>query len=67
MGSAPSQGKILIVEDDRKTASLVALYLEREGFQTVIAYDGQSALKLARSHNPIFVILDLILILLRIG
>ncbi|MGD0918883.1 MAG: hypothetical protein ABSB22_20755 [Thermodesulfobacteriota bacterium] len=31
---------ILIVEDDKKTASLVALYLEREGFQTFTAYVG---------------------------
>lgn len=31
---------ILIVEDDKKTASLVALYLEREGFQTLTAYVG---------------------------
>lgn len=52
---------ILIVEDDRKTASLVALYLEREGFQTVVAYDGHQALELARRHSPIFVILDLML------
>jgi DNA-binding response OmpR family regulator len=54
-------GPILIVEDDKKTASLVALYLEREGFQTVIAYDGQQALELAKRHNPILVILDLML------
>jgi DNA-binding response OmpR family regulator len=54
-------GPILIVEDDKKTASLVALYLEREGFQTVTAYDGRQALELAQSHNPIFVILDLML------
>lgn len=52
---------ILIVEDERKTASLVALYLEREGFQTVVAYDGHQALELARRHSPIFVILDLML------
>jgi DNA-binding response OmpR family regulator len=52
---------ILVVEDDKKTASLVALYLEREGFQTVIAYDGQQALELAQRHSPIFVILDLML------
>ncbi|MGH7765860.1 MAG: response regulator [Candidatus Binatia bacterium] len=52
---------ILIVEDDRKTASLVALYLEREGFKTVSAHDGKQALSLARQHNPIFVILDLML------
>ena len=50
---------ILIVEDDKKTASLVALYLEREGFETIIAYDGQQALELARHHSPGFVILDL--------
>lgn len=55
---------ILIAEDDKKTASLVALYLEREGFRTIIAYDGQQALELARRHNPIFVILDLMLPLL---
>ncbi len=54
-------GPILIVEDDKKTASLVALYLEREGFETVIAYDGQQALELAQRHSPIFVILDLML------
>jgi DNA-binding response OmpR family regulator len=54
-------GPILIIEDDKKTASLVALYLEREGFQTIVAYDGQQALELAQRYKPIFVILDLML------
>jgi CheY-like chemotaxis protein len=54
-------GPILIVEDNKKTASLVALYLEREGFQTVIAYDGQEAIELTEQHKPLFVILDLML------
>jgi DNA-binding response OmpR family regulator len=54
-------GPILIVEDDKKTASLIALYLEREGFKTVVAYDGAQALELAQRHKPIFVILDLML------
>ena len=54
-------GPVLIVEDDKKTSQLVALYLEREGFQTVIAYDGRQALELAELHKPIFVILDLML------
>ena len=52
---------ILIAEDDKKTASLVALYLEREGFKTIIAYDGKQALELARRYSPSFVILDLML------
>ena len=55
---------ILVVEDDKKTASLIKLYLEREGFQTVIAYDGRQALELAGRYQPIFVILDLMLPLL---
>jgi DNA-binding response OmpR family regulator len=55
------EGTVLIVEDDKKTASLIALYLEREGFETIIAYDGQKALELARQYKPIFVILDLML------
>lgn len=49
------------MEDDRKTASLVALYLEREGFKTVAAHDGHQAVELARRHNPVFVVLDLML------
>ena len=61
MKSSATRGPILIVEDDKKTASLVQLYLEREGFETVLAYDGGEALELARRHRPIFIILDLML------
>ncbi len=61
MRSSAIRGPILIVEDDKKTASLVQLYLEREGFETVLAHDGHEALELARRHRPIFVVLDLML------
>ena len=61
MSSSATRGPILIVEDDKKTASLVQLYLEREGFETVLAHDGHEALRLARRHRPIFIILDLML------
>ena len=56
-----SSGPILIVEDDEKTATLVALYLQQEGFSTLRAADGRQALSLARRHAPIFIILDLML------
>jgi DNA-binding response OmpR family regulator len=52
---------ILVVEDDPKTAALVALYLEREGFRTQVARDGSEALSLADRHHPVLVILDLML------
>jgi DNA-binding response OmpR family regulator len=55
------EGTVLIVEDDKKTASLIALYLERDGFQTITAYDGHQVLELAQQYKPIFVILDLML------
>jgi DNA-binding response OmpR family regulator len=49
-----SNKTILIVEDDENTASLIALYLEREGFLPVTAGDGQEALTLAGNINPIW-------------
>ncbi len=54
-------GTILIVEDDEKTATLVAIYLERAGFKTLVAHDGAQALKMARRYEFIFAILDLML------
>ena len=58
----PTDNKtILIVEDDENTSSLIALYLEREGFSAVTAGDGETALDLAGKHNPDLVILDLMI------
>ena len=50
---------VLIVEDDKNTAELVALYLKREGFHAIIANDGRRGLSLAKQHRPELVILDL--------
>lgn len=56
-----SDPPILIVEDDSKTASLVSLYLEKEGFRTVTAHDGRMAIDIAAHQELTFVILDLML------
>ena len=61
MNARTSHETILIIEDDKKTASLVALYLQKEGFQTIIAHDGQQGLQMAQDHEPVFIILDLML------
>ncbi len=55
---------VLIVEDDNKTSSLISLYLRQEGYESAVAPDGVEALKLARTLNPVLVILDLMLPLL---
>lgn len=59
--SAESARLILIAEDDRKTASLLALYLGRAGYRTVEAFDGEGALALARELEPSLIVLDLML------
>jgi len=61
MNQLVAGGPILIVEDDKKTSDLVSLYLEREGFKTVAAYSGHEALQSASQHEPILVILDVLL------
>ena len=53
--------RILLVEDDPKTRSTVALYLQREGYDVATAEDGVTALELAREHDPHLVVLDLML------
>ncbi len=52
---------VLIVEDDRKIARVVALYLEEAGYRVVVAEDGQKALDAAAKEKPLLVILDLML------
>ena len=52
---------ILVVEDDRNTAALVCTYLEREGFATATAHDGETALTLARLRTPVLVVLDVMI------
>lgn len=56
-----SPATILVVDDERPLVELVSSYLEREGLSVVRAYDGQSALKIARAELPDLVVLDLML------
>jgi DNA-binding response OmpR family regulator len=53
--------KILVVDDDRNIVDLVRLYLERDGYQVLVAYDGLEALRLARQRRPDLIVLDLLL------
>ena len=51
--------KILIVEDDRDLAQLMAILMQRNGYQTVSAYDGVEGLNLALREQPDLILLDL--------
>ena len=52
---------ILIVDDEREIADLVALYLEKEGFRVTKYYDGREALEYIREEKPDLAILDIML------
>lgn len=52
---------ILIVEDEPQIAKLAKDYLERSGYKTLIANDGNLALATARREKPDLIILDLML------
>ncbi len=53
--------RILVVDDERRIVDIVKAYLERDGYEVLAAYDGKSALDLARREHPDLIILDLML------
>ena len=53
--------EVLVVDDDKKIVNLVGLYLKHEGFNVLVAYDGEEALNLAIQRQPALIILDLML------
>jgi DNA-binding response OmpR family regulator len=52
---------VLVVDDDEHIGEMMTLYLEREGYDTVVVRDGRAALQSARQLNPDMIILDLML------
>jgi len=53
--------RVLVVDDDEKTVELVKLYLNRDGYRVLTAYDGIDALRIARERHPDLIVLDLML------
>jgi two-component system, OmpR family, alkaline phosphatase synthesis response regulator PhoP len=53
--------RVLVVDDDVRTVELVKLYLSRDGYRVLTAYDGVEALRLAREARPDLIVLDLML------
>ncbi len=53
--------KILIVDDDENICELLRLYLEKDGFSTIVANDGGQALSCAQINNPDLILLDIMM------
>ena len=56
--SAQTPFCILICDDEPDIVNAVQIYLEREGYDTLCAYDGAQALALLRSHSVDLILLD---------
>jgi DNA-binding response OmpR family regulator len=55
------QYTVLIVEDQRDISSVVAKYLQKEGYLTFVANDGFEALELFGSNNIQLILLDIMM------
>lgn len=53
--------RILIVEDDADSASILEAYLRRDGYEVALAEDGQRGLDLHKSWQPDLILLDVML------
>ena len=56
-----SMGKILVVDDDINICELLRLYIEKEGFEVVIANDGGQAITKFKTEKPDLIMLDIML------
>ncbi len=53
--------RILVVDDEKNICELLRLYLEKEGFEVIVAGDGSEAVKKVREARPSLVLLDIMM------
>ncbi len=53
--------KILVVDDDSNICELLRLYLEKDGFEVCLAFNGKQALELFEKEKPDLILLDIML------
>ena len=56
-----TNAKILVADDDRNICELLRMYLEKEGFSAVLAFDGEDALAKFDEENPDLILLDVMM------
>ena len=53
--------KILVVDDEKPISDIIKFNLEKEGFEVVVAFDGQEAVEKVEEENPDLIVLDVML------
>lgn len=52
---------ILVVDDDKEIVRAISIYLEKEGYEVLCAYDGIEAVELAMSRNIHLILIDVMM------
>lgn len=53
--------RVLLIEDERALTDVLSYNLQREGYETIVAHDGQEGLRKAQTLLPDLIVLDLML------
>ncbi|TYP57449.1 response regulator YycF [Thermosediminibacter litoriperuensis] len=53
--------KILVVDDEKPIVDILKYNLTKEGYEVIVAYDGEEAVGVALSQNPDLILLDVML------
>ena len=53
--------RVLIIEDERDLVDGLVYNLHREGYETIVAHEGQEGLRKAQTHLPDLILLDIML------
>lgn len=53
--------KVLVVDDEKPISDIIKFNLEKEGYEVIVAYDGEEALEKVEDDSPDLIILDLML------
>lgn len=56
-----TEKKVLIVDDEKNICELIRLYVEKEGYKTVFAYDGEQAISVFEAEKPDIILLDVMM------
>ena len=51
--------RVLVVEDDANNQEILTRFLEREGYEVIVAGNGRDGVEAARSQNPSLILMDL--------
>ncbi|HTU00234.1 MAG TPA: response regulator [Candidatus Sulfotelmatobacter sp.] len=51
--------RVLVVDDERSSVELLQAFLEEKGYEVIVAYNGEEALRQVKAERPHLILLDI--------